>query len=284
VQQTCLRGTNTVQPIPLSAYLLLTFGSAWLIWLPLLLAEYAGLALPLPPIVLIVLGTFTPSLAALFLTWRVAGATGLRELQGRAFIWRVSPLWYVLAIFGPALVMLLAMGGHVLLGGAAPDYPPSDARWLLVPLNFVLVFLVGGPLGEEFGWRGLALPALEKRFGPAWASLLLGIIWTAWHLPLFFISASAQYGLPFWLFGLLTLALCILLTWVYHGSGNSLLLVMLLHAAVNTWSGPLRISPEAAGSIRPFALVVILSWVVALLIVTVPRWVEKSRFVFSKGK
>ena len=273
-----------ISRIPLSTYLPLTFGCAWLIWLPLLLAEYAGLALPLPPVVLIVLGSFAPSLVALFLSWRYTGATGLRQLLGRAFVWRVSPIWVLLAIFGPALVMLLAMGGHVLLGGTAPDYVPFGVRWLLVPLNFVLVFLVGGPLGEEFGWRGCVLPALEKRFGPPWASLLLGAIWTVWHLPLFFISASAQHGLPFWLFGLLTLALCILLTWVYHGSGDSLLLVMLLHAAVNTWSGPLRISPEAAGSIQPFALVVLLTWVVALLVVTGPRLFEQVRFVFLKVK
>lgn len=266
-----------ISRIPLRIYLLLTFGLAWLIWLPLLVAEYTNLALPLPPIVLIVLGSFTPSVAALFLTWRYAGGTGLCQLLGRAFVWRVAPIWYLLAILGPALVMLLAMGGHILLGGTAPDYVPFGARWLLVPVNFVLVLLIGGPLGEEFGWRGLALPALEARFRPPWASLILGVIWTAWHLPLFFISASAQHALPFWLFGLLTVALCILLTWVYHGSGESLLLVMLFHAAVNTWSGPLQISPEAAGSTRPFALVVILTWVVALLIVISLRWVRTQK-------
>jgi hypothetical protein len=72
--------------------------------------------------------------------------------------------------------------------------------------------------------------------------------------------------MSFLLFALLTLALCILMTWVYHGSGDSLLLVMLFHAAVNTWSGPLKISPEATGSTLPFALVVILAWVAALLV------------------
>jgi len=270
--------------IPLSAYLLVTFGSAWLIWLPLLVAEYTGLPLPVPPIVLIVLGSFTPTLTALFLTWRYAGTTELRHLLGRAFVWRVSPIWYGIAIFGPAVVMLLATGGHVLLGGTAPDYVPFGVRWLLVPINLILVLLIGGPLGEEFGWRGLALPALEKRFSPPWASLILGIIWAVWHLPLFFISASAQHNLPFWLYALLTIPLTILITWVYHGSGGSLLLVMLFHAAVNTWSGPLWISPEVTGSIRPFALVVVLTWVVALLVVAGPRWLEQSRFAFSKDK
>jgi hypothetical protein len=267
MQPTNVRSPNASAHIPLSTYLLVTFGSAWLVWLLLLAAEYTRLTLPVPSIVLIVLGSFMPTITALLLTWRYAGGAELRRLLGRALIWRVSPIWYVLAIAGPALVMLLAMGGHVLLGGTAPDYVPFGARWLLVVVNFVLVLLIGGPLGEEFGWRGLVLPALEARFSPPWDSLILGSIWAVWHLPLFFISASAQHSLPFWLYALLTLPLTILITWVYHGSGDSLLLVMLLHAAVNTWSGPLNISPEAAGSPRPFALVVILTWVVALLVV-----------------
>lgn len=119
----------------------------------------------------------------------------------------------------PAIVMLLAISGHILLGGTMPDYAPFPAlAWLVVPVNLVLVFLIGGPLGEEFGWRGVVLPALEARFRPPWDSLILGIIWTASHCRLFLISASAQHSLPFWLFALLTMPLCILIA-----SGISLL-------------------------------------------------------------
>ena len=279
MQQTYLHSTNVTHPIPLSTYLLLTFGSAWLIWLPLLLAEYLHLTLPVPSLVFITLGTFAPSITALFLTWRYAGGTELRRLLGRAVIWRVSPVWYLIAIAGPALIMLLAMGVHVLLGGTIPDYVPFGVRWLIVVVNFILILLIGGPLGEEFGWRGLALPSLEARFSPLWASLILGVIWAVWHLPLFFISGSAQSSLPFGLYALLTIPLTILITWVYHGSGNSLLLVMLFHAAVNTWSGPLMISPEAAGSTRPLVLGVILTWLTALLVV-----VGRRRARFQKEK
>ena len=269
MQSTNMRSTNT-----LITYLLLTFGSAWFVWSPLLVAEYMRLKLQVSPVVLITLGTFAPSITALVLTWRYADGIELRRLLGRAFIWRVSPIWYVLAVAGPAAVMLIAMGIHVLLGGTAPDYVPFGARWLIVAVNFVLVLLIGGPLGEEFGWRGFALPSLEARFSPLWASLILGIIWTVWHLPLFFISDSAQHSLPFGMYALLTIPLTVLITWVYHGSGDSLLLVMLLHAAVNTWSGPLMISPEAAGSIRPLVLVVILTWTVTLLIMAGRRGVR----------
>ncbi len=260
-----------ISRIPLRVYLPLTFGSAWLVWSLLLVAEYLHLTLPLPSFVFITLGSFAPSLTALFLTWRYAGGTELHHLLGKALIWRVSPIWYGIAIAGPALVMLLAMGIHILLGGTAPSYVPFGARWLIVAVNFVLVLLIGGPLGEEFGWRGFALPALEARFNPLWASLILGVIWAVWHLPLFFISDSAQHSLPFGLYALLTIPLTILITWIYHGSGDSLLLVMLFHAAVNTWSGPLMISPEAAGSARPFTLVVVLTWIVAILVIGFKR-------------
>jgi membrane protease YdiL (CAAX protease family) len=147
-----------------------------------------------------------------------------------------------------------------------PTYVPFGARWLILAVNFVLVLLIGGPLGEEFGWRGFSLPALEVCFSPLWASLILGVIWAVWHLPLFFISDSAQHSLPFGMYALLTIPMTILITRVYHGSCDSLLLVMLFHAAVNTWSGPLMISPEAAGSTRPLVLVVILTWGLALVV------------------
>ncbi len=274
MQQTYLRNANAIHPISLSTYLLLTFGSAWLIWSPLLVAEYMHLTLPVPSLVFITLGTFAPSLTALFLTWGYAGGTELHHLLGRAFIWRVSPIWYGIAIAGPALIMLLAMGIHVLLGGTAPDYVPFGVRWLIVVVNFILILLIGGPLGEEFGWRGFALPSLETRFSPLWASLILGVIWAVWHLPLFFISDSAQHSLSFGMYALLTIPLTLLITWVYHGSGDSLLLVMLFHASVNTWSGPLMISPESAGSTRPFTLVVVLTWAVAFLVVVGLRGVR----------
>lgn len=271
MQQTSLRNANAVHPIPLSTYFLLTFGSAWLIWSPLLIAEDLHLTLSVPSFIFITLGSFAPSLTALFLTWRYAGGIELRRLLGQALIWRVSPIWYGIAIAGPALVMLLAMAMHILLGGTVPDYVPFGVRWLIVAVNFILVLLIGGPLGEEFGWRGFALPALETRFSPLWASLILGFIWIMWHLPLFFISDSAQHSLPFGMYALLTIPLTLLITWIYHGSGDSLLLVMLFHTSVNTWAGPLMISPEAAGSTRPFTLVVVLTWIVAILVIGLKR-------------
>ena len=106
-----------------------------------------------------------------------------------------------------------------------PDYVPFGARWIIAAVNFILALLIGGPPGEEFGWRNVVLPALEARFNPPRDSLIPGIMLTLWQLPFFFISTSAQHSLHFF---------CILIMRLYHGSGEILLLVMLFHAAVNT--------------------------------------------------
>jgi hypothetical protein len=103
-------------------------------------------------------------LAALGLSaWRGVA----RELLEGLLRWRVHAGWYAFALLGPPILMLVAMAIHVALGGAWPDYPAAS-RWPLFAIYFVAVLLVGGPLGEELGWRGYALPRLSAR---VWASM-----------------------------------------------------------------------------------------------------------------
>src|SRR5207247_9266931 len=89
------------------------------------------------------------------------------------------------------------------------------------------------PAGEEIGWRGYALPRLATRFGLGRASVLLGLIWAAWHLPQFFIPEVDTYGQSFFVYALQVTALSVAMAWLYARTNGSLLLVMLLHAAVN---------------------------------------------------
>ncbi len=213
------------------------------------------------------LGTAIPSAVALILA-SVQGSTG--PLLGSLVAWRVHPAWYAVALLGPPVVMLIAMGIHVLLGGEHPAYPPA-ARWPLVIVNFAIVLLLGGPLGEEIGWRGYALPVLRDTHGLLPASLVLGIAWAGWHLPLFLLPGTPQADLPLPWFALQAVALGVLLALVYEGTGGSLLLPMLLHASVNTFSGPLRILPADGGSTRPFVITAILAWAAAGLVWAVTR-------------
>jgi membrane protease YdiL (CAAX protease family) len=90
-----------------------------------------------------------------------------------------------------------------------------------------------GPIGEEFGWRGFALPQLLRRWSPLAASLVLGAVWGVWHLPTFFIASLPQSRLSFPLFVLNSIALSVIMTWLYLRTGGDLLLMILVHLMAN---------------------------------------------------
>jgi hypothetical protein len=249
----------------LAVYFALAFVLAWVFWVPAALSEQGAVGGSPPTALLVVLGTFAPSVAAVLVAARKGGA-GARPLLGQLLRWRVGPGWYAVALFGPAALMLVAIGLHVALGGAVPDFP-EPSRWPLVAVNLVLVLLVGGPLGEELGWRGFALPRLQARHGALRASVVLGVVWALWHLPLFAVPGAPQGQVPFLLFVAQAVALSVFFAWAYNGSAGSLPIVLLLHASVNTWAGALRILPEATGSLLPWILATALACLVAVALV-----------------
>ncbi len=239
-------------------YFVVSFVWSWSFW------QLAVLTYP----VLSIVGGFGPMISAYGVTGWQSGRAGIRALLKRGIRWRVNWRWFIVVWTLPALVLLMALGLHGILGGALPN-SPATGRWGLAIVNFFLVMLFGGPLGEEFGWRGYALPALQRRFSAFWSSVILGIIWACWHLPLFFISGAVQHELPFGLFLLNTIALSILFTWVYNNTSGSILMSILLHTAVNGWSWVIPILPSAANSLRPYAIATALLIIIAALIVLV---------------
>jgi membrane protease YdiL (CAAX protease family) len=117
---------------------------------------------------------------------------------------------------------------------------------------FVLTLLLGGPLLEEQGWRGFALPQLQEKYGPLGGTLLLGILWAAWHYPQYLLPewAAQNGGLNFasvTIFTLCVLVMNIILTWVFNHTRSSLLLVILLHSSLDTFQGEIaRMFPAQA--------------------------------------
>ena len=178
---------------------------------------------------LILLGAFAPGLVALSLTARVDGGPGVRALVGRVLRWRVAWPWYLFAVgYIPAIKLCVALI-HRLATGAWPQFGTDP--WYVIPA--AIAFSTPFQAGEEIGWRGYALPRLATRLGLARASLVLGVIWAVWHLPQFFIREGDTYGQSFFVFSLQVIALSVAMAWLYARSGGSLLLVMLMHAAVN---------------------------------------------------
>jgi hypothetical protein len=121
------------------------------------------------------------------------------------------------------------------LGGTLPP-SPVVGHLPLAGANLLLILLLGGPLGEEFGWRGYAWPALRARHGWRASSLFLGGVWGLWHLPLFFIAGTLQSGLPIAPFLVSAAALSVVFGWLSARSHGSVLPALTLHTAVNWWA------------------------------------------------
>ena len=211
---------------PLVKFFVLTYAVMWSCFIPVAagIPAYAPLGA-----VLLLLGTFAPSLVAVWLTARAEGDSGLRALLSGVLRWRVAAGWYLFALaYIPAIKLTVALV-HRLATGAWPRFGDEPWYGILAAIAFSTPFQAG----EEIGWRGYALPQLATRFGLARASVLLGFIWAAWHLPQFFIPEVDTYGQSFFVYALQVTALSVAIAWLYARTNGSLLLVMLLHSAVN---------------------------------------------------
>ena len=214
-------------------FFLLTFSATWILWFTSF-ALSQGMVATHPTLGLVagavfLLGVFTPALIAIALTYRAQGQFATQSLLGRIFKWDVGWRWYLFALaYMPVVKLSVAVVNRVATGawprfGATPWYLMAAA----------ITVSTWAQAGEEIGWRGYALPRLSRQFGLAPASIILGIIWAAWHLPLFFFSSGDTRGQSFPLYLLQVTAVSVALAWLYWRTGGSLLLVMLLHAAVN---------------------------------------------------
>jgi len=223
---------------------------------------------------LFLFGTFGPLVSAVVLTRLESGWAGVRELFGRVRRWRIGIGWYAFVLLGAGAVYLVAMALTVALGGTV-DLGKVDP-WYTVPLLFLIVLFVGGPVGEEFGWRGYALPRLQERRSSLAAALILGFVWALWHLPNWWVPVTAQYenvrdngNYAFFIgeFVAVIVALSIIFAFVYNGTRASMLAPLLLHTSFNTWDGWLSRAIDPAARPTFFVCQIILLWTVAILIV-----------------
>lgn len=255
---------ETRSAAPLLAFFALAFAFSWPCWLlvPVLKADY-----PFAANALFVMGGFGPSLAAIAVLAYSTGIAGLRTWLMRCLRWRVGWRLVLLAFLLPLGFMGLAACIQLALGGILPPSPAAGHVWIAA-VNFFLIFLIGGPLGEEFGWRGYALQNLQLRWGWRFASLFLGIVWALWHLPLFYTANTVQSHLPMGLYALSAVASSVLFAWMFNRSQGSLIPVLVLHTAINAWTLfiPVMVQPDGS-NLRPFQIVVgILVLAAALLL------------------
>lgn len=169
------------------------------------------------------LATWSPAIAALSLILYRHGFSGLRQYFSRLSLWRVSLFWWGLILIVVPLVYYIAASFKQ---GEYPALFPfaSIPAYLLA----LLLMLFKGPV-EELGWRGLALPLLQRRMAPIWAGLVVGVFWSLWHTPAFLLSVSVYSTWSFAPFFLGTVALSVIMTPMFNSSRGSILLPALFH-------------------------------------------------------
>lgn len=259
------RDINPVRSV--AAFFVGSIAISWACWLPVIGADFGLFDLPgSTEELLVIVGGFGPLFSALAMAGRTSGRAGVVALLGQALRWRVPLRWYAAVLVVPVALRFLVISVHV-LGGGSFSGPGDLERWLAVPSTFVMVLILGGPLGEEFGWRGYSQPRLQPGLGILKASLVVGLASSLWHLPLFLIPSTPQSHLPLALFILRTTALSVISGWIWNRSGRGLLLVLLFHASLNTWPNTLFIL-EAQNSAGPYlaSTMLYLGWALLLLL------------------
>jgi membrane protease YdiL (CAAX protease family) len=210
-------------------FLALTFGLTWgiaalfILFTDPLVAVFGEMGITNP---LFILAVYSPGVAALFLVWRHYGLKGLGRFLQRLALWRAPGYWWVFLILGIPAIVYAGAALKGTLGGPFPFAP-----WYQVfPALAIALFL--GPI-EEFGWRGLALPLLQRMFAPIGAGLIVGLIWAVWHIPAFLIGGTPQSAWSFAPYFAGVIAGSVILTALFNDSRGSLLMAVLIHFQLN---------------------------------------------------
>jgi uncharacterized protein len=210
--------TSVVKRHPIVMFFVLAYTFSWLPWV-------LGTFVPASrPFVLYPFFSAGPLLAAMIVIPITQGRAGLRAWAASLLKWRVGWHWYVVAIGIPLIV---GLGAATLNAGfGAPFQLAQLSLWSMLPVFFIRLINPGdGPLGEEPGWRGYALPGLQATRSPLAAALMIGLLAAGWHLPIISVGAASPFEL------LAPFSLGIVSSWVYNRTGGSLLLSLIFHAA-----------------------------------------------------
>ena len=215
---------------PLIYFFLIAFALAWA-FMAWPIARNSGLlSEELPFEMLLIFGSWMPNIAAfIVLGWIIKRKGAIKELLKGWLRWNMHPGWYLLA-FSPVLFGFITIFIFRWLYG----YSPSTELFAdpAAFIGLLVLITITGAMGEELGWRGFALPWLQLRMNALSASILLGIIWALWHLPLWFAGLGFE-TIPYWAYLLIGVSFSIMVTAACNSSGGSLLIATLFHLFLN---------------------------------------------------
>ena len=236
-----------IKRYPLIAYFILAYALAWIL-IPLVVSVSVAFGL---------LALFGPAIAAIIVTGIVEGRSGDKQLLLRAVQGRAGLKWIAIAAGLPLLVSATVVVLNAVLLGKPIAIVPNEAP----VFTFIIGLLV---IGEEIGWRGFALPRLQTRFNSLTASLILGGLWAAWHLPNAFIPGFEYYLTAFPVFLVYVVSMTVLFTWLANRTRGSVWIAWLFHAAINISAGFLFIGDNlrqwwlSAGVFAVAALIIVI--------------------------
>lgn len=245
---------NWLRRNDLAVFLFLAFVLSWWPW-PMNLVNPEGT--PMIP--------WGPMFSAFIVLGLTRGWAGMKSLLADMFRWRVGARWYALAFLLPIGITFAAVYLNTAMGAPAPSTSVFAIRELLLLIPALVIrTLIAGPFTEEPAWRGFFLPRLQAKYSSLVASLIIGVIWWSWHLPLMISDPTAQRPPLQFLF--MTLAFSILYTWIYNNTGASLLLIALIHGVTNTVAAFLFPHQFGEHYLRLWWLYVALWWIPTIVV------------------
>ena len=267
---------NMISKFPLVSFFIMAFLFSWIVVIPLLLNP----TLPIEPFQ--ILGALAgPTLAAVIVTAVLEGRKGLGVFFKRYVQWRAGLFWWIFVLFG--LFIAINIVAAVILGTSILTELFTHAG--LVLFTYMITIITGvilGPLWEEPGWRGFALPRLQGQFGPVVGTLILGVLWALWHIPGYL---GGWMSVNIIVLILSSVAFSIVMTWVYNNTRGSILLMILLHSSSNAviYVGgkvlPTNLSESMSSFVNGGWIPLITYTILALVILIVTR----GRLSYQKG-
>jgi len=244
------RANNNLIPFFISTVII-----SWLLWMIVMLNNNKLINLGWINNIVDNLASFTPSLLGIYFVYKENGLKQVSAFIKKGIKFRFKIKYYLMCLIIPLVLAVSYLLSKLIFNFNLENGLIREPQ--MIPIAFIYILFLGGPLGEEFGWRGYALPRMNKVFKPLYSSIIIGIIWSLWHLPLFFMKTKVQYGINIPAYTIFTILISIIITIIFIKTGGSVLSALLFHTFSNLGWGlfPLFTAP-AAGLI---ALVILIS-------------------------
>jgi len=233
----------TIQTKRVLYFFIYTFAFTWFFWGISLLDAHGLIQSPIPRELFGIIGTFGPSIIGLVFLIKFDGITFTRLIKD-TFVIKSQWTWKFFAFFLMPVILGVSYLITRFIFGINYQLEWFQTPWM-IPVVYVYILILGGPLGEEIGWRGYALKHMLRSLTPFTASLILGIIWTCWHIPAFFIEGSAQQGISFYLYTINTIVLTMFMTILFIKSKLNIASAVYFHASANFALGIFYIIDES---------------------------------------